>query len=203
MISYVPGLCGGLVILKDDGLPFVLSDQKTFYQRNKEKYYLNGSAFSRFSIWCRECSVTHEDLNRILQTSPLLLNRSSSTRKNRSKRPGQQHITTVLRDFRRKKRDLHSSMSAASQSLSQDVSSDQPEPTVHQNDEVEVSGSPTSTPHHLKDDGLPFVLFDQKIFLQRNKEQYYLSGSAFSRFWNKKIQTTPFGVENALSLMKT
>ena len=70
------------------------------------------------SIWCRECSVTHEDLNRILQTSPLLLNRSSSTRKNRSKRPGQQHITTVLRDFRRKKRDLHSSMSAASQSLS-------------------------------------------------------------------------------------
>jgi hypothetical protein len=77
-----------------------------------------------------------------------LLNRSTSTRKNRSKRPGQQHVTTLLREIKRKKRDLHSSMSAASQSLSQDVSSDQPEPTVHHNDEVEVSGSPTSTPHH-------------------------------------------------------
>jgi len=40
VISYVPGLCGGLVILKDDGLPFVLSDQKTFYQRNKKNTIL-------------------------------------------------------------------------------------------------------------------------------------------------------------------
>ena len=55
----------------------------------------------------------------------------------------------------------------------------------------------------LKDDGFPFVLFDQKTFFQRNKEKCYLSGSAFPRFWNKKIQTSPFGVENALSLMKT
>jgi hypothetical protein len=41
----------------------------------------------------------------------------------------------------------------------------------------------------------------EKTFFQRNKEKHYLSGSAFSRFWNKKIQTSPFGVENALSLM--
>ena len=55
----------------------------------------------------------------------------------------------------------------------------------------------------LKDDSLPFVVFDQRTFFQRNKEKSYLSGSAFSRLWNKKIQTSPFGVENALSLMKT
>jgi hypothetical protein len=38
----------------------------------------------------------------------------------------------------------------------------------------------------------------EKTFFQRNKEKDDLSGSAFSRLWNKKIQTSPFGVENAL-----
>jgi len=49
----------------------------------------------------------------------------------------------------------------------------------------------------------PLCLVRPEDLFQRNKEKYYLSGSAFSRFWNKKIQTSPFGVENALSLMKT